>query len=149
MMLFPSWRCSQVPHLESVHLVTIIVGVDWSLWNLALVRIFFKFGGCLLLLIILMLSTTLLSLLLCLKMGRVFFIIGKILGLCGLYVDTKAKMFLSCVFAFTFLSSPCGMSLALLVALIAARAPWAQLPNLPVWQEKSRCESGVTWWIYA
>ena len=33
--------------------------------------------------------------------------------------------------------------------VIAARAPWAQLPNLPVWQEKSRCESGVTWWIYA
>ena len=35
------------------------------------------------------------------------------------------------------------------VRVIAARAPWAQLPNLPVWQEKSRCESGVTWWIYA
>ena len=33
--------------------------------------------------------------------------------------------------------------------IIAARAPWAQLPNLPVWQEKSRCESAVTWWIYA
>ena len=67
---------------------------------------------------ILMLSTTLLSLLLCLKMGRVFFIIGKILGLCGLYVDTKAKVFLSCVFAFTFLSSPRGMSLALLMSLV-------------------------------
>ena len=59
---------------------------------------------------ILMLSTTLLSLLLCLKMGRVFFIIGKILGLCGLYVDTKAKV--------SSLSSPCGMSLTLLMALV-------------------------------
>ena len=67
---------------------------------------------------ILMLSTTLLSLLLCLKMGRVFFIIGKILGLCGLHVDMKAKVFLSCVFAFTFLSSPFGMSLVLLMALV-------------------------------
>ena len=77
-----------------------------------------------------MLSTTLLSLLLCLKMGRVFFIMGKILGLCGLYVDTKAKVFLSCVFAFTFLSSPCGMSLALLKVLVIRSGGYSLLRRM-------------------
>ena len=70
-----------------MHLVTLgSLGLEFLRTNLALVKILFKFDGCLLLLISFILLIGFFSFTLADKMGRVFFIVGSRLGFLGLCV---------------------------------------------------------------
>ena len=76
-----------------VHFVTFgSLGLEFLRTNLALVRILFKFDGCLLLFISFILLIGFFSFTLADKMGRVFFIVGSRLGFLGLCAVIKVIM---------------------------------------------------------
>ena len=97
-----------------VHFVTFgSLGLEFLTTNYALVKILFKFDGCLLLLISFNLLIGFFSFTLADKMGRVFFIVGSRLGFLGLYVVIKVIMSSSFLgFFFVFRSSSLGILFA-------------------------------------
>ena len=103
-----------VPHHVLVHFITFgSLRLEFLRTNLALVKILFKFDGCLLLLISFILLIGFFSFTLADKMGKVFFIVRSRMGFLGLCVVIKVIMSSSLLgFFFIFLSSSSGILFA-------------------------------------